>query len=63
MIDPSADVGRGVFAPGADEAFFDTVRIGRYGRSARSDEIELRPDAADGEIAGEAVSSTAAGRT
>jgi len=52
VIDLSADVGRGVFAPLADEAFFRTVHIGRYGQIAWSEEIEICPDAAYDEITG-----------
>lgn len=50
IIDLSGDVGRGVFAPLADEAFFKTVHIGRYGQIAWSDDIEICPDAAYREI-------------
>jgi hypothetical protein len=50
VIDLSADVGRGVFAPLADEAFFRTVHIGRYGQIAWSDDIEICSDAAYEEI-------------
>jgi hypothetical protein len=46
VIDLSPDVGRGVFAALADEAFFRTVHIGRYGQIAWSEDIELCPDAA-----------------
>ena len=52
VIDLSADVGRGVFAPLSDEAFFQTVHIGRYGQIAWSDDIEICPDAAYQEITG-----------
>ena len=52
VIDLSADVGRGVFAPLADEAFFQTVHIGRFGQIAWSENIEICPDAAYQEIAG-----------
>lgn len=52
VIDLSADVGRGVFAPLADEAFFQTVHIGRYGQIAWSEDIEICPDAAYQEIKG-----------
>ena len=50
VIDLSADVGRGVFAPLADEAFFKTVHIGRFGQIAWSEDIEICPDAAYQEI-------------
>lgn len=52
VIDLSADVGRGVFAPLADEAFFKTVHIGRFGQIAWSEDIEICPDAAYQEIKG-----------
>ena len=57
VIDLSADVGRGVFAPLADEAFFQTVHIGRYGQIAWSEDIEICPDAAYQEIMGAAATS------
>lgn len=50
VIDLSADVGQGVFAPLADEAFFQTVHIGSYGQIAWSEELEICPDAAYQEI-------------
>ena len=52
IIDLSADVGRGVFAPLADETFFQTVHIGSFGQIAWSDDIEICPDAAYQEILG-----------
>ena len=52
VIDLSADVGRGVFAPLADEEFFQTVHIGRFGQIAWSEDIEICPDAAYHEITG-----------
>ena len=52
VIDLSADVGRGVFAPLADEAYFRTVHIGQYGQIAWSEDIEICPDAAYEGIAG-----------
>jgi hypothetical protein len=52
IIDLSADVGRGVFAPLADEAFFRTVHVGRFGQIAWSEDIEICPDAAYEEISG-----------
>ncbi len=55
VIDLSADVGRGVFAPLADEAFFQTVHIGRFGQIAWSEDIEICPDAAYQEIIGRAA--------
>jgi hypothetical protein len=50
VIDLSREVGRGVFAPLADEAFFRTVHIGQFGQIAWSEEIEICPDAAYHEI-------------
>ena len=58
VIDLSADVGRGVFAPLADEAFFRTVHIGRFGQIAWSEDIEICPDAAHQEIVGTTASET-----
>ena len=52
VIDLSADVGRGVLAPLADEAYLRTVHIGRYGQIAWSEDIEICPDAAYREITG-----------
>ena len=52
VIDLSKDVGRGVFTPLADPAFFKTVHIGRFGQIAWSEDIELCPDAAYDEIKG-----------
>ena len=46
VIDLSADVGRGVFLPLSDEAFFRTVHIGRFGQIAWSEDLEICPDAA-----------------
>ena len=51
-IDLSADVGHGVFAPLADEAFFRTVHVGRYGQISWTEDIEICPDAAYQEITG-----------
>ena len=58
MIDLSGDVGRGVFAPLADEAFFRTVHIGRFGQIAWSEDIEICPDAAYLEITGKVAAET-----
>lgn len=52
VIDLSADVGRGVFAPLAHEEFFKTVHIGRFGQIAWSEDLEICPDAAYQEITG-----------
>jgi hypothetical protein len=51
IIDLSPDVGRGVFAPLADEAFFRTVHIGNYGQISWSEDIEICSDAAYEELA------------
>ncbi len=53
VIDLSANVGQGVFAPLLDEAFFQTVHIGSYGQIAWSEEIEICSDAAYQEITGQ----------
>jgi len=58
VIDLSGDVGRGVFAPLADEAFFRTVHIGQFGQIAWSEEIEICPDAAYREITGKSAIQT-----
>ncbi len=50
VIDLSADVGRGVFLPLADEAFFQTVHLGDFGQIAWTEELEICPDAAYQEI-------------
>ena len=52
VIDLSGNVGHGIFAALADEAFFRTVHIGRYGQIAWSEDIELCPDAAYEDITG-----------
>ena len=46
VIDLSGDVGRGVFTPLADEAFFRTVHVGQFGQISWSEDIEICPDAA-----------------
>ena len=56
VVDLSDSVGRGVFAPLQDEAFFKTVHVGDYGQIAWSDEIEICPDAAYLEITGKIFS-------
>lgn len=58
VIDLSGDVGRGVFAPLADEAFFRTVHLGQFGQIAWSEEIEICPDAAYREITGKSAAQT-----
>ena len=52
VIDLSDSVGRGVFAPLQDEAFFKQVHLGDHGQIAWSEEIEICPDAAYLEITG-----------
>ena len=52
VIDLSDSVGRGVFTPLLDEAYFNSVHIGDYGQIAWSDEIEICSDAAYLEITG-----------
>jgi hypothetical protein len=63
VIDLSADVGRGVFAPLADEAYFRTVHLGKYGQIAWSEDIEICSDAAYEEISGKTVAGVAHART
>ena len=46
VIDLSDDVGRGVFTPLADEAFFRTVHVGQFGQISWSEDIEICSDAA-----------------
>ena len=52
VVDLSDSVGRGVFAPLLDEAFFKKVHVGDHGQIAWTDEIEICPDAAYLEITG-----------
>ena len=58
VIDLSASVGRGVFASLADEVFFRTVHIGKYGQIAWSEDIEICPDSAYEEISGKPAEVT-----
>lgn len=51
IIDLSSDVGRGVFAPLADESFFRTVHLGKHGQISWSEDIEICSDAAYEELA------------
>jgi hypothetical protein len=51
VIDLSQNVGLGVFGPLAEEAFFQTVHIGKHGQISWSDDIEICPDAAYDELA------------
>ena len=55
IIDLSGDVGRGEFAPLADEAFFRTAHVGQFGQIAWSDEIEICSDAVYRELASKAA--------
>ena len=57
VIDLSADVGRGVFTPLADEKFFRTVHIGSFGQIAWTEEIEICPEAVHQEIKGKAATT------
>jgi len=59
VIDLAADVGRGVFTPLADEAFFRTVHIGQFGQIAWSEDLEICADAAYHEIAHSAATEAA----
>ncbi len=52
IVDLSDSVGRGVFTPLQDEAFFKKVHVGEFGQIAWTDEIEICPDAAYLEITG-----------
>jgi len=52
VIDLSDSVGKGVFAPLQDEAFFKTVHVGKFGQIAWSEDIEICSDAAYREITG-----------
>ena len=58
VIDLSADVGRGVFTPLADHAFFRTVHIGQFGQISWSEDIEICPDAAYHEITNKSVTES-----
>jgi len=51
IIDLSTSIGHGIFAPLADETFFNGVHIGKFGQIAWSDEIEICPDSTYLEIA------------
>jgi hypothetical protein len=55
VIDMSPSVGRGVFAPLADPQVFAGVHIGDHGQIAWSEEMEICPDAAYLEVAGQRV--------
>ena len=57
IVDLAGDVGRGVFTPLADEAFFRTVHIGQFGQIAWSEDLEISPDAAYHEASGSAGSA------
>lgn len=53
VIDMSSSVGRGVFTSLADPRVFATVHIGDRGQIAWSEEMEICPDAAYLEVAGQ----------
>jgi hypothetical protein len=55
IIDMSTSVGRGVFAPLADPQAFAGVYIGDRGQIAWSEEMEICPDAAYLEVAGQSA--------
>jgi hypothetical protein len=52
VVDLADLVGRGVFTPLRDEAFFKKVHVGEFGQIAWNDEIEICPDATYLEITG-----------
>jgi hypothetical protein len=54
IIDMSESIGRGIFAPLQDPSIFAQVYIGDHGQIAWSEEMEICPDAAYLEVAGEA---------
>ena len=58
VIDLSANVGNGVFAPLRDPAFFGKVHVGQFGQIAWSDDIEICPDAAYQEITSQKAAAT-----
>ena len=58
IVDLSANVGKGVFAPLRDLAFFRQVYIGEFGQIAWSDDIEICSDAAYQEITAQRVAAT-----
>ncbi len=59
VIDLSGDVGKGVFTPLADEAFFRTVHIGRQGQIAWSEDLEICPDSAYADIVAQSPAASA----
>jgi hypothetical protein len=50
IIDLSGSIGKGIFAPLQDDAFFRTVHIGKFGQIAWSEDLEICSDAAYLEI-------------
>ena len=52
IIDLTPNVGWGVFAPLAVDAYFRTVHLGEYGQIAWSEELEICSDAVYAEITG-----------
>jgi hypothetical protein len=55
IIDLSDCVGKGVFTPLLDEAFFKTVHVGAFGQIAWSEDIEICSDAAYLELTGKSA--------
>ena len=53
VIDMSSSVGRGVFTPLANPEIFAGVHLGDHGQIAWSEEMEICPDAAYRELAGQ----------
>jgi hypothetical protein len=53
VIDMSSSVGRGVFSPLANPEIFAGVHLGDHGQIAWSEEMEICPDAAYRELAGQ----------
>ena len=58
VLDLSDTIGKGIFGPLKEDALFKKVYIGDQGQIARSDEIEICPDAAYLEIAEQGSPST-----
>jgi hypothetical protein len=53
IIDMSESIGRGIFAPLQDPSIFAQVYIGDHGQIAWSEEMEICPDGAYLEVAGQ----------
>jgi hypothetical protein len=58
IIDLSANVGKGVFAPLRDPVFFRQVYVGQFGQIAWSNDIEICPDAAYQDITSAKAAAT-----